>query len=89
VTHLGSDRRVVAGYLLMLVFANVLLLPGPGMAQTLGRYAWAGVQATLIYLVVCHNTHRRLQPWCPECEGGGPGDDERLDSPAPSGSFHR
>jgi hypothetical protein len=89
VTHLGSNRRVVAGYLIALVAANILLLPGPGVTQTMGEYAWAAVQTSLIYLVVCYTTHRRLQPWCPECEGGGPGDDERTWTPAPSGSSHR
>ena len=89
VTHLGSDRRALAAYLLVLVASNVLLLPAPGIAQTVGDYAWASVQVTLIYLVVCYTTHRRLQPWCPECEGGGPGDDERMSNPAPSGFSHR
>jgi len=89
VTHLASDRRAVAAYLLILIASNVLLLPGPGTAQTMGRYAWALVQTTMIYLVMCHSTHRRLQPWCPECEGGGPGDKEFSSGPTPSGSFHR
>ena len=90
VTHLASNRRAVVTYLLFLVSSNVLLLiPGPGTAQTLGQYSWALVQTTMIYLVLCHSTHRRLQPWCPECEGGGPGDEEQVSGPAPSGSFHR
>lgn len=88
VTHLGSDRRALAAYLLALVVSNVLLLPGPGTAQTVGRFGWAAVQVTLIYLVVCYTTHRRLQPWCPECQGRGPGDEERLSDPTPSGSSH-
>ncbi len=90
VVHLGSDQRALAAYMLVLVASNLfLLIPGPGLVQTLGGYAWASVQVTLIYLVVCYTTHRRLQPWCPECEGGGPGDDERMSNPAPSGFSHR
>jgi hypothetical protein len=89
VTHMGSDRRALAAYLLVLVMSNLLLMAPAGIARTIGEYAWAAVQTTLIYLVLCHCTHRRLQPWCPECEGGGPGDDERVSDPTPSGSFHR
>ena len=89
VTHLGSDRRALAAYLIVLVASNVLLLPAPGIFHTLGQYAWAAVQVTLIYLVVCYTTHRRLQPWCPECQGRGPGDEERLSDPTPSGSSYR
>ena len=89
VTHLGSDRRALAAYLIVLVGSNLLLLPGPGLLQTVGQYAWAAAQVTLIYLVVCYTTHRRLQPWCPECQGRGPGEEERLPDPSPSGSSYR
>ena len=89
VTHLGSDRRLVAAYLLLLVFSNVLLLPAAGVFHTAGQYVWAAVQSTLIYLVMCYTTHRRLQPWCPECQGGGPGDKEWSADPTPSGSSYR
>jgi hypothetical protein len=89
VTHLGSDRRALAAYLLILVMSNLLLLTPAGPARTVGEYAWAAVQTTLIYLVVCHSTHRRLQPWCPECAGGGPGDESRVYDPTPSGSSQR
>jgi len=89
VTHMGSDRRALAAYLLVLVLSNLLLMLPVGIARTVGEYSWAIVQTTLIYLVLCHTTHRRLQPWCPECEGGGPGDEERTWDPAPSGSSYR
>jgi hypothetical protein len=36
-----------------------------------GRYAWALVQASLVYLLISYVTHQRLQPWCPHCRHGG------------------
>ena len=30
----------------------------------IGRPVWAGIQLSMIYLVVAQTTHRRFQPWC-------------------------
>lgn len=88
VTHLGSDRRIVVAYLLVLIGSNFLLL-GSMLPQPLGQYLWALIQSTMIYLVLSYSTHRKLQPWCARCSGGG-GENEQVDAPepAPSGS-HR
>jgi hypothetical protein len=86
--HLGSDRRVVVTYLLVLVGSSALLLGGPPLLRVTGPYAWSAIQATMVYLVLSHTTHRRLQPWCPQCRGGGPDHAADLD-PEPSGSRGR
>jgi hypothetical protein len=88
VTHLGSDRKAVAAYLILLVGSSVFLLGGPPLLREVGPYLWSAVQATMIYLVLCHTTHRRLQPWCPQCRGDD-GDDEHHRDPTPSGSRSR
>ena len=88
VAHLGSDRKVVAAYLLLLVGSSVFLMGGSTVLRTVGPYAWSAVQATMIYLVLCHTTHRRLQPWCPQCRGDD-GDDAVDRDPTPSGSRSR
>ena len=87
VVHLAGDRRVVLAYVTVLVASHLLLLgaraaagPGPG------ELAWALVQASLVYLVLAHGTHRRLQPWCRHCAGGGGGDGAAAPDPAPTGS---
>jgi hypothetical protein len=85
VTHLGTDRKVVAAYLLLLVGSSVFLMGGPAVLRVVGPYAWSAVQSTMIYLVLCHTTHRRLQPWCPECRGDD-GDHAVDRDPTPSGS---
>lgn len=88
VTHLGSNMRLVVAYLVVLIGSNFVLLDGHLLPTTLGRYVWAAIQATMIYLVLSYSTHRRLQPWCGICNGGGGGDTEDVEAPdpVPSGS---
>ena len=78
--HLAGDRRVVVGYLLLLLASNLALDPGP-VPSVVGRALWAAVQSTMVYLMLAYGTHRRLQPWCPQCGGGG---DDRQDADAPA-----
>ena len=80
VAHLAADLRLVVGYLLVLLAGNVVLHLSL-VPEHLGRGLWAGLQLTLIYLVLSYSTHRRLQPWCPRCRGGG---DEHVETPDPS-----
>ena len=61
--HAGSNPRVMVPYLIVLVGSN--FLTGP-----VGRIGWALVQSTMIYLIMAHSSHRKLQPWCPQCSGG-------------------
>jgi hypothetical protein len=63
--HLGERRQLVVGYLIVLIGANGLLLIGPA-----GRVGWAVVESSMIYLVLAYSSHRRFQPWCPQCRGG-------------------
>jgi hypothetical protein len=87
--HLGADRRLVAAYLIVLVGSSLLLLGGPPLLRLSGPYAWSGVQATMIYLVLSHTTHRRLQPWCPQCQSRDDGDPVVDHDPEPTGSRSR
>ena len=77
-THAGTDLRLVALYLLVLLGSNMLLMVPHG------RWAWAAIQTSMIYLILAYSTHRRLQPWCPWCSDGGGGsevDDSTPDLP--------
>jgi hypothetical protein len=87
VAHLGSNMRVAIAYLVVLLGSNVFLFRSDLLPRTLGAYVWAAVQSTMIFLVLSYSTHRKLQPWCPQCSGGD-GDDESVDAPdpMPSGS---
>ena len=72
--HAGSNPWVMVPYLIVLVGSNFLTSPT-------GRVGWALVQSTMIYLIMAHCSHRRLQPWCPQCSGGGGGERNNVDEP--------
>jgi hypothetical protein len=78
--HSGSNWRLLVPYLLVLLGTNFL-------TSTPGRVVWALAQSTMVYLILAYSTHRRLQPWCPWCAGGGGGSDTLdLDPDLPRGS---
>jgi hypothetical protein len=64
VAHDGSEMRFVVPYLAV-VFGSSFVV------DYIGKWTWAAIQATLVYLVLAQVTHRRLQPWCPWCRSGG------------------
>jgi hypothetical protein len=64
VAHNGSEMRYVAPYLAVVLGSSFAY-------DYIGKWVWAAIQATLVYLVLAQVTHRRLQPWCPWCRGGG------------------
>jgi hypothetical protein len=72
--HAGGNPRVMIPYLVVLVGSNFL-------TGTLGRIGWALVQSSMIYLIMAHSSHRKLQPWCPQCSGGGSGNRDNVDEP--------
>ena len=66
--HTGSEPRYLVPYLVLLIGSNFV-------TSTPGRIFWAAMQLSMIYLILAQSTHRRLQPWCPWCRGGGGGED--------------
>jgi hypothetical protein len=65
VAHVFERRLFALGYLAVVVITSLLY------AHPVGRYAWAAVQASLVYLLFVYATHQRLRPWCPRCGNGG------------------
>jgi MFS family permease len=76
--HLGANRPLVVGYLAVLI--GSAFVPGP-----VGLVVWSLAQSTMIYLLLSYTTHRRLQPWCPACKGGGSERDTVPPNPSPQG----
>lgn len=89
VAHLGTARRAVVTYLLVLVAFDLVLVVVPPDLLRPASYLWAAMQSTLIYLVLAHSTHRRLQPWCSRCREGGGGDGADVPDPLPIDSRSR
>ncbi len=81
--HLGGNRRALLGYLAVLVGADLAVAVAPTTAMHAVVLVWACVQSTLIYLILSHVTHRRLQPWCRRCRSGGGGDGAESLDPSP------
>lgn len=67
--HTGSNPRWLVPYLVVLIGTNFL-------TSTPGRVVWAVAQSSMIYLIISHASHRKLQPWCSWCAGGGGGSDQ-------------
>ncbi|TAM90996.1 MAG: hypothetical protein EPN43_04940 [Jatrophihabitans sp.] len=76
VAHAAMEPRYLLPYLAVLIGSNF-------ETSQAGRIAWALIQCTMIYLIVSHATHRRLQPWCPRCQGGDGRDDRDDVAPPP------
>ena len=87
IAHLGSNLRFTVVYLIVLIASSPVLLAPPLLPHALAQYVWAAIQSTMIYLVLSYTTHRRLQPWCPQCSGGDGGrEDADAPEPVPTGS---
>ncbi|SOD70805.1 hypothetical protein SAMN05892883_0446 [Jatrophihabitans sp. GAS493] len=86
VAHAGGNKKIVVGYLLALVAVNLLVSVDPNAAT---RILWAALQLSMIYLIASYSTHRRLQPWCPQCQGGDGRDEDDPVTPDPEPSDHR
>jgi hypothetical protein len=80
VAHAGSHRSLVVAYLVVLAGSDVVLLDGT--ANLIERICWSLIQSSMIYLVLAYSTHRRFQPWCPQCRGGD-GRRDLVEGPGP------
>lgn len=65
--HTGAEPRFMVPYLVVLISSNFA-------TSTIGRACWALIQLSMVYLILSQSTHRKLQPWCPWCSGGGGGE---------------
>jgi hypothetical protein len=65
VAHLFESKLIALGYLAVVAGSSFFY------THPVGRYGWAVVEASLIYLLFVYVTHQRLQPWCPYCKTGG------------------
>ena len=82
VAHLGSDLRITVAYLVVLIASSPVLLNTDLLPTRIAQVVWAAIQCSMIYLVLSYRTHRKLQPWCPQCSGGDGGHDH-VDAPEP------
>jgi hypothetical protein len=86
VAHALVVKSVGLAYLVVVVGSDLVLLRG----NIVARIVWAIIQSTMVYLVLAYSSHRRFQPWCPQCRGGhGDRDRDGDRGPAPLGHQSR
>jgi len=81
--HLMADKRVAVRFLVALLVACLLPIFAPGPLHTPAMILWLASLASLIYVVQSGVTHRRLQPWCPQCGHQGGSDNVHTPEPMP------
>jgi Zn-dependent protease with chaperone function len=79
VVHAVVSKPLVISYLVVLIGSDLVLMRGTAVE----RLAWAGIQSSMVYLVLAYASHRRFQPWCPQCRGGH-GERDRSDDRGPA-----
>jgi hypothetical protein len=87
--HALAEKRAAAWFLAAIVVACLLphLVPGWLAVPALG--VWLASLAVLIYYVQSGQTHRKLQPWCPECGNQGGSDNIEAPEPMPMGGLSK
>lgn len=84
--HLISERKAGRNYLLAVLVACLLPLFAPASLRIPVMTVAILASASVIYLVLSQVTHRRLQPWCPQCGDQG-GQDAETPTPLPIDSL--
>lgn len=80
--HLLAERRAATWYLITVLVACLLPMFAPPPLRTPALLLWLAALASLVYLMQSGVTHRRLQPWCPQC--GPQGGSDQVETPEPT-----
>jgi hypothetical protein len=80
--HLLAERRAATWYLVAILVACLLPLVAPAPLRAPALLLWLAALASLVYVMQSGVTHRRLQPWCPQC--GPQGGSDQVETPEPT-----
>jgi hypothetical protein len=80
--HLMAERRAAAWYLAAVLVACLLPILAPPPLRVPALLLWLASLASLVYVMQSGVTHRRLQPWCPQC--GPQGGSDQVETPEPT-----
>ena len=80
--HLLAERRAAICYLAVILVACLLPPLAPAAFRVPALAVWLAALGSLAYLLLSGVTHRRLQPWCPQC--GPQGGSDKVETPEPS-----
>lgn len=77
--HLMAEKRIARWYLVAILTACLLPVFAPAPLKIPALMIWLASLASLVYIVRSGQTHRRLQPWCPQC--GPQGGTDQVETP--------
>jgi hypothetical protein len=80
--HLLAERRAATWYLVAILVACLLPPLVPAEFRVPALAVWLTALGSLAYLLLSGVTHRRLQPWCPQC--GPQGGSDKVEAPEPT-----
>jgi hypothetical protein len=84
--HLLAERRAATWYLVGILVACLLPPLAPAAFRLPALAVWLVALGSLAYLLLSGVSHRRLQPWCPQCGPQG-GSDIETHQPTPLDSL--
>ena len=84
--HLLAERRAATWYLVGILVACLLPPLAPAAFRIPALAVWLVALGSLAYLLLSGVSHRRLQPWCPQCGPQG-GSDIETHQPTPLDSL--
>lgn len=80
--HLLAERRAATWYLVGVLVACLLPALAPAAFRVPALAVWLAALGSLAYLLLSGVSHRRLQPWCPQC--GPQGGSDKIETPEPT-----
>lgn len=79
--HLMAEPRIARWYLVGILVVCLLPIFAHGPLRLPAMVLWLASLVSLGYIVMSGQTHRKLQPWCPQC--GHQGGSDKVETPEP------
>jgi len=79
--HVMAEPRVARWYLVGILIVCLLPIFAHGPLRLPAMALWLASLVSLGYIVMSGQTHRKLQPWCPQC--GNQGGQDKVETPEP------
>ena len=87
--HFLAEKRNATYFLVGILVTCLLPLFAPGPLYAPAKVLWVAALVVLMYYVQSGQTHRKLQPWCPDCGHQGGTDKVETPEPMPMGGLSR
>lgn len=89
IVHLMAEPHIARRYLVGILVVCLLPLFVPDPLRLPAMALWLASLVSLAYIVRSGQTHRKLQPWCPQCGPQGGTDNVEAPEPMPMGGLSK